>query len=275
MGPTYHIGDKNEIEEIGAEQPINTFIITAGHDKYIERCLKTLQETTVPDSHRVIFIEAPSQEGHPIVYDKIKDYVDIYIKTEKNYGFCKSINIGLRLVYTPYFTVVHDDVWFPHSGWWGAMCDELEADEDLIMVQPTQRNRREMALPDELSDLQYQNLLDEARNGSISEIYCMVFKTEWLDLVGYFDERIYPVGPEDLEFYRQALSINKRIAVSRNAVVYHKGVGREDARGGPRMDSGNEEFMIAKWGGDPTLPVGGLSQGDNRKPNFKSLIKHL
>lgn len=273
MGQPPYIGSKNEVEEGSV---LNTFVITAGHDKYIERCLRTLNETINREQHRIIFIEAPSKDGHPMVYDKVKDYIDIYVKTEKNYGFCKSINLGLRWVYTPYFTVVHDDVWFPHTGWWEPLQEELDADENLIMLQPTQRNRREKEpLPDTLTDGEYQQLLDEAHSQSVTEIYCMVFKSEWLTEIGYFDERIYPVGPEDLEFFRQSRSVDRRIAVSRQSVVYHKGVGREDARGGPRIDSGTHEFMMAKWSGDPNAPVGGLTQGDQRQPKFKSLIKQL
>lgn len=273
MGPNYHIGNGSEVEE----GRLNTFIITAAHDKYIEQCLKSLNDTIDRDKHVVVYIEAPSEEGHPNTYDKVKDYIDIYVKTEKNYGFSKSVNLGLRWVYTPYFTVIHDDVLFLSPGWWEDCQKVLEEDDDLIMTQPTARNRREKdgQLPYPCPQELYAKLKNEARTGSIAEIWCMVFKTEWLEICGYFEERIYPVGPEDLEIYRQALSVNKRTNVTNAAVVYHKGVGREDGRGGPRQDFPSEDFMNEKWGGDLNASVGGLTNGDNRKPKFKSLIKQL
>lgn len=274
MGQDYLLGTKSEVED---HDVLNTIVITAGHDKHIELCLKSLNETIEREKHRIVFVEAPSAEGHPLIYDKIKDYIDIYVKTEKNYGFCKSINLGLRWVYTPYFSVIHDDVVFLQPGWWEACQSVLNEDDDLLMTQPTARNRREKGepLPYPCPPELYEQLKNEARSGSASEIWCMVFKTEWLKLCGYLEERIYPVGPEDLEIYRQALSVDKRTNVTNNAVVYHKGVGRQDGRGGPRMDDEGFGFMNEKWGGDPSVAVGGLTHGDNRQPKFKNLIKPL
>lgn len=274
MGQAFNIGDKNELETDG---PSNTIIITAGHDKYIVKCLESLNETINRDDHRIIFVEAPSKEDHPITYDKIKDYIDIYVKTENNYGFCKSINLGMRWVYTPYFSVIHDDVLFLQPGWFEACQKVLDEDDSLLMTQPTARNRREKGaeLPYPCPPELYKKLVDEARAGSVAEIWAMVFKSEWIDLCGYFEERIYPVGPEDLEFYRQSQSVGKRINVNGDAVVYHKGVGRQDGRGGPRMDGEGIPFMNEKWGGNPNMAVGGLTHGDSRKPSFKSLIKQL
>lgn len=264
----------NEFEENG---PINTFIVTAVHEKYIKRCLKTLNDTVDRKKHRIIFVEAPSLEDRDIIYWIVDPYVDVYLRTDKNYGYLKAVNMGVRLCTTPYFTVVHDDVWFLHEGWWDEMKEVLDKDEKLLMVQPSQRWRREKGkkLPEFPTEEEYQKLRAECASGSLSEIYCMIFKSEWIEKIGYFDERIYPIGPEDLEIYRQAAAHGYRIATSNAAMVYHKGAGRMDASGGSRIDFEQSHHFNNKWGGDDKLAVGGLSSGNVIQPKFKSLIRHL
>jgi len=269
---------KHEI--LNPKNVLNTFIVTAVHDKYIERCLKTLNETINREEHRIIFLECPSYEPRNTLYDIIKPYVDIYVRTEKNYGFSKTVNLGLAWVFTPYFTVVHDDCWFIHKGWWNKVKEDLDKRKDTLMLQPVQRYRREeVELSEFPTEEEYQKLLKEARNSSVAEIYCMIFKREWLDLIGLFDESIYPIGPEDLEFYRLARSIDKRIGVSSRAVIYHKGAGRNDKLGGAKNDGYHNDYQTVsfneKWDGNPKQAVGGLTTGDNRKPNFPNYIRQL
>lgn len=273
MGRYSYNEDLNKIEE---GEPVNTFIVTAVHGKYIERCLLSLNNTVDREKHRIIFVEAPSLEERQTLHDLVRPHVDVYVRTEKNYGYMKAVNMGLRLVTTPYFTVVHDDVWFIHNGWWEEVREPLDADEKLLMLQPRQRWRREAEeLPEFPTEEQYQEMIRGARSGSLSEIYCMVFKSEWVDVCGYFDERIYPIGPEDLEIYRQAAAYGRTVATTNAAVVYHKGVGRHDGSGGARMDFAPSAHFNKKWGGDNNLPIGGLSSGEAIQPNFKSLIRHL
>jgi len=215
---------------------INTFIITTYHDKYIERCLKTLETTIDRDKHRIIFIEAPSLSlAESGLAKLVEPYVDIYVKTKRNYGFSASVNIGIMMSRTPYFTVVHDDVWFIHKGWWEetAVC----LDDITLMVQPNQRFRREeKPIPEFPTEEEYQEMLKTAINGSVVELYCMIFKREFVDKVGYMNESIYPIGPEDIEIFYRTGKMGYRTAMVNRAIVYHSGAGRETSKKPVRLD---------------------------------------
>jgi len=256
---------------------LNTFIITLVHDKYVERCLETLTNTIDRSKHRIILIEAPSAEEREILYPKVKDYVDVYIRTKSNYGFSKSVNIGMSLVRTPYFTVVHDDCWFIHNGWWDETRKVLDNDSLCLMIQPAQANRRGKTWPEFPSESEYEKILSYQQSSSVAEIYCMIFKKQWLDEIGLLDESIYPVGAEDLELWRLAVAIGKRIGVTNAAMVFHKGAGRQDKCGGGLLAeiSGERNDFNEKWGGDEKMAVGGLTHGNQVQPTKPNILRQL
>lgn len=273
------IGKEIKHKIINEEGIKNTFIITCCDDSLIEKCINTLVNTIDREKHKIIFIEGPSVEARPLMYEIVKDHVDVYIRTETNLGFSASCNLGMALVRTPFFTIVHDDVWFPHKGWWDEVRDRLDSDEEMLMLQPCQPFRRVENPPEDVNEEEYQSILKtKASTASLAEIYCPVFKKEWIDLIGFFDEGIYPVGPEDMEWYRLALSIEKRTAVTNAAWVFHKGVGRADAKhGGPRNDRAKSINFVEKWGGDPNSKqvYAGLTSGNKIKPILPNQLRQL
>ena len=267
-----------------SEGVLNTVIITAVHGVNIGRCLKTFMETVNRQEHRIIFIDSPSKIPHDLLYSKIKDYIDVYIKTEKNYGFSKSINLALGMVYTPYFTVIHDDCWFIHKGWWNEIKTALEGIPDMIMMQPTSLNRRGPLRdgPEFISEEEYQKILASGGSvgTSVSEVYCMVFKKEWLDLVGLFDESIFTIGPEDLEFWRLSRAISKSSGGTEKVGIFHKGVGvAEGNEGGAdpviHPDTKLNNFY-ERWGEVNNAPgYGRLTGSDSIQPVLPAVIRQL
>lgn len=272
-------GKEIEHEIINDENILNTFIITCADSVLLPKCLETLKNTINRQEHKIIFIEAPSVEERPLMYDLVKDLVDVYIRTETNLGFSASCNLGMAMVRTPYFTIVHDDCWFPHKGWWNECKDVLDRNDDLLMVQPCQPFRRAENPPSSVTEEEYQEVLrTKAHTGGFAEIYCPIFRKEWIDHIGYFDEGIYPVGPEDMEWYRLALSVGKRTAVTNVAWVFHKGVGRAESNyGGPRNDREKTINFIEKWGGDLNSKqvYSGLTKGGKIKPKIANQLKQL
>lgn len=223
--------------EIEKSEVVNTFIITTYHGEFIMRCLTTLCETIDRTHHRIILIESPNKQNNPILYEQVKPYIDVYVKTERNYGFDQSVNLGIMMSRSPYFTVVHDDTWFIHKGWWEEVESEMRKDENLLVTQPNQRFRREEnPIPVNPTEEEYIKILSEANAGSLSELYCMIFKREFVDKVGYFNERIYPLGPEDIELFYRISSMGYRMSLSKAAVVYHDGAGTSRAKVNPRYD---------------------------------------
>jgi len=267
-----------------AEGVLNTVIITAIHGKYIERCLKTFSETTNREEHRIIFVDAPSFQPHENLYPLVKDYVDVYIKTEKNYGFSKSVNLALGMVFTPYFSIIHDDCWFIHKGWWNELKEMLDKNPDMLMIQPTSLNRRGPLRdgPEFISEEEYQKVIrDSGHSGiSLSEVYCMLFKKEWIDLMGLFDESIPMVGPEDMEIWRLARAMNKFTGGTGQVGVFHKGIGRADSNGGGADPVIHLRTKLnpfdRKWGKFDDIPgYGNLTGSDNIQPTMPNLIRQL
>ena len=241
---------------------LNTFIITACHGKYIEKCLKTLNETIDREKHRIVFIESPSVKNRDIMYCKLKKYIDVYVKTERNYGFSKSVNMGISFVHTPYFTVVHDDCWFVKKGWWDDSIKGFKDDSELLMLQPLELKYT----PD---DNGYNSRIAESTGRVFSVVFCMIFKKEWLDIIGLLDESIYPVGPEDFEIWRLARAVGKYTGVTKRALICHHACGRQDkASGGPRNDFNNSYSLNNKWKNK-------MASMDEVNPTSPNIIRQL
>jgi GT2 family glycosyltransferase len=111
---------------------INTFIIPVILASNIERCLETLYKYTEKGTFYVYLIDM-SVRG--VDANKLRNRYEnlMVIRSPKsdvhhtgNLGFAGSTNLGIKLVQTPYFTMLNDDVEFISIKWWRGVMDTFE-----------------------------------------------------------------------------------------------------------------------------------------------------
>lgn len=121
---------------------INTFIIPVILTSNIERCLETLYRHTEKGSFYVYVVDM-SVRG--LDATKLRNVYPnlMIIRSPKsdihwtgNLGFSGATNLGIRLVETPYFTMLNDDVECISSKWWGGVMDTFKQVEKATPDSP-------------------------------------------------------------------------------------------------------------------------------------------
>jgi len=228
-------------------------ILSPIRDDYIERCLESLYKYTDNDLFYVILLDQ-TVNG---VYEKVKDKVHFYIRPNRNLGFAKAANEGIIHAYrwgVPYIGVLNDDTEFMHKDWWQGIKDEFTTDEKILAVNPESprvplwgygRPHGEyidiIEYKDGFTDQDWEYLkagnyedlkqrvsdIPDAfpltKRGVIDAIamWFPIFKREFFEKVGYFDERFYPGGGEDYDLNARAYRLGYRLISSMRSWVWH------------------------------------------------------
>lgn len=171
--------------------------------------------------------------------------------TTGNLGFAKAVNLGLRLVETPYATLCNDDVEFVDRRWWSGVQQAFGQaaagpGKPAAIVTPMSIKipywaigrspgddyevlpyRREWSEEDwqfltEASHVVNERLtLRPHRLGVGAELFCSVLDMSAYRRIGPLNERFYPAGGEDYDYTRRAALHGFSCASTTDAWVYH------------------------------------------------------
>jgi GT2 family glycosyltransferase len=226
------------------------FIIT--RDDFIWDAYETLYKYTDNSKFQTILID------HTDGVDKhLKDQTHLYIQPRRNLGFAKAANEGIVHAHrwkTPYIGVMNDDIKFMYKGWWEDLLTEFDTDEKILVVNPESprvplwgygRDHGEVLdiVPEKdeytqedinyLKEGNYENLSERYpdipksfprhKEGVIDGIamWAPIFKNEFFDRIGYFDERFYPGGGEDYDINARTYGQKLRMVSTMKSWVWH------------------------------------------------------
>lgn len=236
----------------------NTFVIVVTVPGYIDRCLETLYRYTDKDTFYVYIID---QTINGLDSTKLRNQYEnlMVIRTPKsdlhhtgNLGHSQATNLGIRLVDTPYFTMLNDDVEFINKGWWQGILDTFDKVERATPDRPAVMvNAASLKLPDWsvgrqsgddfyilpykeeypqadwdflVNDDHYVNEHLTIKPGSVIDgvnLYCSVADTKRFLDVGLLDERYYPGNANDYDFSCRAGMKGYRCVGTTLSWVYH------------------------------------------------------
>lgn len=233
-----------------------TFIIPSIQNGFIKRCLETLKEYT-PVEHRVIVID----NNYLSIEEECRGLYNLWIRSYRNLGFSKSMNLGIQLSQTPYIGLVNDDVEFLNTNWWQGIMDTFRMDEKIIAVNPNTPTEGawgyglrsdnqdtwvpkdgfvydgdrsvapvidgvEINTPD-LARKHYDDLINKHpiwQKDTLCDgfaLTCGIFKRESLKELGLLDERFYPGGGEDYDMMCRGYSKKYRMVGTTKSWVWH------------------------------------------------------
>ena len=225
---------------------------------FLDECLRSLEEQSFSD-FEIILVDNGSVDGSAEYV--AENYPETrVIKLEKNYGFCKAVNVGIQAAKAPYVILLNNDV---------------RADKNFV---------REMLLgmkkyPDCFScGAQMRNMYEPDKIDDAGDYYCAlgwafalgkdkdivnyqiprrifaasggaaIYRKELFEEIGYFDEKHFAYL-EDIDLgYRSAIWGYSNWYLPK-AVVYHAGSGTSGSRYNDfkiRHSARNNIYMIYK-----------------------------
>lgn len=213
--------------------------------------------------YRLILIDNGSDEPTRHLLESFKRKHDsniIIIRNEKNIGFIKAVNQGLRLSTAPYACILNNDT-KPSAGWLTEMVKFAERHPDIGLINPVCDEYATMSSEDRVRRIR------ENKGKYVELNQCFLFATlikrEVIEKTGYLDETFGMGCLEDADYAIRAAMHGYKCAMLYSAYVEHthgisfKALGNRDV-----IVSKNELEFFKKW--PRHLRVGiGVSLTDN------------
>lgn len=200
-------------------------------------CVESLYRFTEGHDFEVIVINNASEDGtFQWLNEKSKQLAKLnVVKMEKNIGFGPAVNIGLQSAKGKYLVILNNDT-LVSPGWLFNLISALKKDPSIGIVSPVtnyvgegpQIDPQAQNLQPTLESVaEYAQTINER-----SEVYyepnrlvffCVLLRRELVDLIGYLDEGYLMGNFEDDDYCMRTRTAGYRLAIARNAFVYHHG----------------------------------------------------
>jgi len=219
------------LPNVSSKSLVSVIIVSWNGVKYLKNCLKSLLNEQYPDLE-IIVVDNASTDGSPEYVAKHFPDVKI-IRNNRNLGFSKGINIGLKSATGKIVILLNQDTEVL-PGWIVAIINGLNSDPciaiagckilypDAKTLQHTGGILHENGLTDhygagEIDKKQY----DMDRDCDYVTGAAMGFKRALIDQIGFFDSRFSPAYFEELDFCIRASRKQYRIRYFYKAKVIH------------------------------------------------------
>ena len=221
--------------------------------EFTKKCIESIFRNTSSAFHLIIIDNGSGQPARDYL-DKLardkKDAVTL-IRNDRNLGFIKATNEGIKRSNAPYICLLNNDTEVT-KGWLEEMIKVAEKRKDIGTVNANSNTlgcrvkfgQRVGILAEKLKSFSGEYTLLAWATG-----FCMLIKREVIDKVGLFDE-IYGMGNfEDADFSKRAQKFGYSSVCATASYVYHR-----ERRSFVRFKRFNRDFdrnreiFYSKWG---------------------------
>lgn len=222
-------------------------------------CIEAIRAYT-PTPYEIIVADNGSSDG-TLEYC-IRERLT-FVAFAENAGFPKACNAGLKLAAGDALLLLNNDV-VVSSNWLDNMLACLDHTPDTGIVGPSSNyvsgRQQENAAYGSMEEYQAWALLrnrpDSSRWAAMERLvgFCLLFKRELMDQIGYLDERFSPGHYEDDDYCYRARLAGFQPVHAGDAFVHHHGSSsfkRQDASALSALIETNHRKFIEKWGIDP------------------------
>lgn len=212
---------------------IYAIIVTYNGERYIEKCLNSLQESTL-SVHTIVIDNLSTDNTTQIIEDKFPK-VEL-IKSQKNLGFGKGNNIGLKKAFqanTDYVFLLNQDAYIEHD-----TIDKLinthKGNTQYGILSPFHFDYSgkniEFYFSSIINPFDCPHFINDMFFSNLNNIYeikfvhaaCWLISKDCLQTVGGFDP-IFPHYSEDIDYVKRTKYYGFKIGIAPQATVYHVG----------------------------------------------------
>jgi len=230
--------------------------------KYTQECVESIRKHT-PEMHEIIFVDNGSSDGSSKWLNKLIKSNSHYklIENKKNLGFSKGCNQGIEAATGEYVLLLNNDVVVTEN-WLCGMLECLTSAPHIGIVGPMTNN---VSGPQKVPVVGYSSideLTDYARVFRKKNRhrwipkrrvvgFCMLFKRQLIEEIGFLDERFGPGNFEDDDLCLRASLAGYHNVIAGDVFIHHYG---SRSFIGNRIDygsslCGNRKVFADKWSG--------------------------
>ncbi|MFC5405511.1 glycosyltransferase family 2 protein [Cohnella soli] len=222
----------------------------------LRTCVNSIIENTdLP--YEIIVVDNASEDGTDVYLRKLGGQVR-YRVLETNRGFAGAINAGLMMAKGRTIMLLNNDT-IATENWLDNMIDCLNSDDRIGMVGPITNyisGEQKVDVPySKVEDMpafaRLNNHQDPSRWRKIERLagFCLLFRRELFDSVGYFDEG-YEIGNfEDDDYNIRVRLLGKSLVIAQDSFIHHFGSVSMKALGDrfQEVNDRNEFYFMDKW----------------------------
>lgn len=208
--------------------------------QFIKGCLDSLIALEDTVEYEIIVVDNGSDDGSRELVEK--NYKDVkVISLDKNYGFCKAVNVGIQKAQAPFVILLNNDTKVL-DGFVEALYECIAGNEKLFSVSPMMIQAKKPELIDDAGDFYcalgwaYAKGKDKPV-GRYEKSYpitaacggASIYRKQIFEQIGYFDEAHFAYL-EDIDVGYRARIYGYENYYEPKAKVYHEGSGASGSR---------------------------------------------
>ncbi len=178
-------------------------------------CLETLNIFT-KDYQLILVDDGSDEKTKNYLLESKSKFNCILITHDRSYGWCRSINDGIKLSEGNFIAFVNNDIAFTPD-WSERMIKHFNENEKLGLVGPKTNyiaSDQHVTKVGNKTGLIYKECLI---------FFCVIVRKEVIDQIGGLDERFDPGGQDDVDFCLRAKYYGWKIGIAGNVFVFHYG----------------------------------------------------
>ena len=226
--------------------------------EYLFSCVKSLYEKDQTEK-KILIIDNASNDGS--IEEVVKEYPEVEcVMLDKNYGFCRAVNIGIEKTDTPYVILLNNDTVIKDN-YVKYLLDSIKKDPNIFSVEPKMIQYHDPSKIDSAGT--YYNALGWAyaygkdksvkKYNNIRKIFAAcggasIYRKKVFEEIGMFDEKHFAYL-EDIDVGYRARIFGYENWYVPTALVYHVGSGTSGSRYNQfktRYSSRNNIYLIYK-----------------------------
>ena len=208
---------------------------------FTKKCIETVIENTDLKKHTLVLVndKSPDEKILPMLKKFVENNKDInivLIDNGENYGFVKTVNIGMKRSKNDVILLNSDTE--VTKDWLDKMQKVAYVRENVATVTPLSNNATlasipnfldENALPNYVTLEEYAKTVEDSSFNEYPELttahgFCMYIRRDALDKIGYFDDVTFEKGyGEENDFSYRCIRNGLVNLLCDNTFIYHKG----------------------------------------------------
>ncbi|UCD54853.1 MAG: glycosyltransferase family 2 protein [Candidatus Omnitrophota bacterium] len=190
---------------------------------FTRSCIQHIAENT-RYPYRLIAVDNGSDSGTRDYLEDLKSKKEIdmvLLRNDKNLGFVKAANQGLRVSEAPYVCILNNDT-LPGTGWLTGLVEFAEKYPDSGLLNPLceGHEKRNLTVNEYARKLSYENR-DKYMEMNQCQGFCMLIKREVIQKIGYLDEGFGIGGFDDTDYSLRAHMEGYKCICVYSSYVYH------------------------------------------------------
>ncbi|WP_166243647.1 glycosyltransferase [Paenibacillus turpanensis] len=244
-------------EEANQAKVTSIILVTYNKLQYTKACIESIRAHTAPGTYEIIVVDNNSTDDTVSWLQMQEDIKCIF--NQGNAGFPKACNQGAEIATGDYILFLNNDT-LVTKNWLDLLIECLDSSEDIGAVGPVSNScSYYQSIPVPYKNTKDMYAFAEDYNKQDSSLweqrikligFCMLIKSEVLDVVGLFDERFGVGNYEDDDLSFRIVQAGYKLFLCKNVFIHHFGSVSfsEDIAMYRNVISQNSKVFEEKWG---------------------------